>query len=173
MTMAATQDNVRGLPAYALFAALLAAAGLPIYIHAPKFYVDEYGVSLAALGAVLFGLRLLDVVQDPALGRLSQTLRHHRAAAVAVGVAVMAAGDLARPADVSPSAHDEPLLAEGRVHYAGQPVFVVAATSHRAARVAARRAPLRIAPLPAILTVDEAPAAQRSARQGAPVASTR
>jgi glycoside/pentoside/hexuronide:cation symporter, GPH family len=25
-------------------------AGLPIYIHAPKFYVDEYGVSLAALG---------------------------------------------------------------------------------------------------------------------------
>ncbi|NNF72918.1 MAG: sugar:cation symporter, partial [Rhodobacteraceae bacterium] len=36
------------LPAYALFAAMLAMAGLPIYIHAPKFYVDEYGVSLAA-----------------------------------------------------------------------------------------------------------------------------
>ncbi len=104
MTMAATQDNVRGLPAYALFAALLAAAGLPIYIHAPKFYVDEYGVSLAALGAVLFGLRLLDVVQDPALGRLSQTLRHHRAAAVAVGVAVMAAGMLGLFAVVPPVA---------------------------------------------------------------------
>ncbi len=53
---------------WSLFAALIAAAGLPIYIHAPKFYVDEYGVSLAALGVVLFGLRLLDVVQDPALG---------------------------------------------------------------------------------------------------------
>ncbi|MEL6417371.1 MAG: MFS transporter, partial [Pseudomonadota bacterium] len=50
------------LSAYAVFAALLASAGLPIYIHAPKFYVDEYGVSLAALGAVLFGLRLIDVV---------------------------------------------------------------------------------------------------------------
>ena len=78
------------LPAYALFASLLAAAGLPIYIHAPKFFVDEYGVSLGALGTVLFALRLLDVVQDPLLGRLSQALRHRRGAAVAVGVALMA-----------------------------------------------------------------------------------
>ena len=62
------------LPAYAVFAATLAAAGLPIYIHAPKFFVDEYGVSLAALGAVLFGLRLFDVVQDPLLGWLSRRL---------------------------------------------------------------------------------------------------
>ena len=71
------------LPAYALFASLLAAAGLPIYIHAPKFFVDEYGVSLGALGTVLFALLLLDVVQDPLLGRLSQALRHRRGAAVA------------------------------------------------------------------------------------------
>ncbi|MBD3665778.1 MFS transporter [Sulfitobacter aestuariivivens] len=78
------------LPAYALFAALLSAAGLPIYIHAPKFYVDEYGVSLAALATVLFVLRLLDVVQDPLLGKLSERLRHHRGSAVAVGAGVMA-----------------------------------------------------------------------------------
>ncbi|WP_417727424.1 MFS transporter [Roseovarius sp.] len=78
------------LPGYALFAALLAAAGLPLYIHAPKFYVDEYGVSLGALGAVLFALRLIDVVQDPALGRLAERVRAHRAASVWVGVAVMA-----------------------------------------------------------------------------------
>lgn len=78
------------LPAYALFAALLAAAGLPIYIHAPKYFVDEYGVSLAALGSVLFALRLLDVVQDPLLGRLSERLREHRGLAVGLGAAVMA-----------------------------------------------------------------------------------
>lgn len=78
------------LGAYALFAALLSAAGLPIYIHAPKFYVDEYGVSLAALGAILFGLRLLDVVQDPLLGRLSEILRNRRAGAVLCASAVMA-----------------------------------------------------------------------------------
>lgn len=82
------------LPAYALFAALLASAGLPIYIHAPKFYVDEYGVSLAALGSVLFGLRLLDVVQDPLLGRLSEAMRAYRGAAVAVACAVMASAML-------------------------------------------------------------------------------
>lgn len=82
------------LPAYALFAALLACAGLPIYIHAPKFYVDEYGVSLTALGAVLFGLRLLDVVQDPLLGRLSEKLRDRRGPAVALGCAVIGTGML-------------------------------------------------------------------------------
>ncbi len=78
------------LPAFAVFAALLAAAGLPIYIHAPKFYVDAYGVSLGALGAVLFGLRLLDVVQDPLFGRLGDRLRDRRGLAVAVAAAVMA-----------------------------------------------------------------------------------
>ncbi len=87
--MTAAQGTKR-LPAYALFAALLACAGLPIYIHAPKFYVDEYGVSLTALGAVLFGLRLLDVVQDPLLGRLSEKLRDQRGLAVGIGCAVIA-----------------------------------------------------------------------------------
>ncbi|WP_299562196.1 MFS transporter [uncultured Sulfitobacter sp.] len=78
------------LAAYGLFAALLASAGLPIYIHAPKFYVDEYGVSLTALGAALFGLRLLDVIQDPLLGRLSERLRNHRGLAVTIGCLVIA-----------------------------------------------------------------------------------
>ncbi|MCR9126206.1 MAG: MFS transporter [Rhodobacteraceae bacterium] len=92
MSVATAYPGRDRLSGYALFAALLAAAGLPIYIHAPKFYVDEYGVSLASLGAVLFGLRLLDVIQDPLLGRLSERIRRHRAAAVSGGVTVMAAG---------------------------------------------------------------------------------
>lgn len=78
------------LTGVALFAAMISAAGLPIYIHAPKFYVDSYGVSLSALGAVLFGLRLLDVVQDPMLGWLAERLRKGRGIAVAVGVVVLA-----------------------------------------------------------------------------------
>lgn len=77
------------LPAWALFSALVATAGLPIYIHAPKVYVDDYGVSLAALGLVLFGLRLVDVVQDPALGWLSAHTRAHRGAMVAGAAGVM------------------------------------------------------------------------------------
>lgn len=83
-------STARNLAPFALFGAILAAAGLPIYIHAPKFYVDEYGVSLAALGTVLFALRLLDVVQDPALGWLSRRLRDHRALAVTVASGVLA-----------------------------------------------------------------------------------
>ncbi|MGX9355838.1 MFS transporter [Roseobacteraceae bacterium S113] len=79
------------LGAYSLFAAVLSAAGLPLYIHAPKFFVDNYGVSLAAIGGVLFALRLIDVVQDPAFGWLSHKLRHRRGLAVALGAFVLGA----------------------------------------------------------------------------------
>lgn len=79
---------------YTLFGALLAMAGLPIYIHAPFFYVETYGVSLAALGTLLFVLRGLDFVQDPVLGWLSARLSDHRGLAVA-GVTVLMAGAMA------------------------------------------------------------------------------
>ena len=79
------------LPAYAAFAAILSAAGLPIYMYAPKFYAENYGVGLAALGAVLFGLRLFDMVQDPILGWIGERLTNRRGMAVAGAGAVMAA----------------------------------------------------------------------------------
>lgn len=75
---------------WAAFSAMLAMAGLPIYIHAPKFYVDEYGVGLAALGTALFALRLIDFVQDPVLGWLAQATAAYRAGMVAGAGAVMA-----------------------------------------------------------------------------------
>lgn len=78
------------LPSFALFAGVLAAAGLPIYIHAPKFFVDEYGVSLAALGGILFALRLIDVVQDPALGWIARKTNNARRHGVALAAFVMA-----------------------------------------------------------------------------------
>lgn len=93
------------LLSYAVFAGFLAAAGLPLYIHAPKYFVDEYGVSLAALGAVLFGLRLFDVIQDPVLGRLAGAMRHHRALGVLVASIAMALGMIglfAVPAPIAP-----------------------------------------------------------------------
>jgi GPH family glycoside/pentoside/hexuronide:cation symporter len=80
----------RRLFAWSLFAAMLAAAGLPIYINAPKHYVDTYGVDLAALGLVLFALRLIDVVQDPALGWAAERWKRARAAQVTAATAVMA-----------------------------------------------------------------------------------
>lgn len=79
-----------GLAGWSLFAALIAMAGLPIYIHAPKFYVDNFGVSLAALGGVLALLRLFDVVQDPVLGWLAEAGRARRGLWVALAAALMA-----------------------------------------------------------------------------------
>lgn len=75
---------------WSIFAALIAMAGLPIYIHAPKFYVDAYGVSLASLGGVLALLRLFDVVQDPVLGWMAEAGRARRGFWVAVAAGVMA-----------------------------------------------------------------------------------
>ena len=57
--------------AVGLFGVMLGAVGLPIYLHAPKYFSDTYGVSLASLGAIMFALRVVDFVQDPLLGRLS------------------------------------------------------------------------------------------------------
>jgi len=93
--------------AWAGFAAMLAMAGLPIYIHAPKFYVDEYGTSLAALGVVLFALRLIDFVQDPLLGWLAHATARHRRAMVAGAGAIMALsmlGLFAVPPPIAPLA---------------------------------------------------------------------
>ena len=88
MTSKARQSD--HLSAYSLFAGVLAAAGLPIYLHAPKFFFDQYGVGLGALGSVLFALRLFDVVQDPVLGWMSGRVKKRQAAVVAVVGVVMA-----------------------------------------------------------------------------------
>lgn len=77
---------------YGLFGVMLGAAGLPIYIHAPKYFVDTYGISLAALGVVMFLLRTLDLVQDPLLGRLISWIGARLSTLVSVGALSMALG---------------------------------------------------------------------------------
>jgi xanthine dehydrogenase large subunit len=81
-------------------------------------------------------------------------------------VAVLTADDLPFANDVSPSNHDEPLLVSGHVHYVGQPVFAVVAVSHHAARRAARLGKISCDPLPALLELDEALAADSRFEDG-------
>ncbi|OUS23088.1 xanthine dehydrogenase molybdopterin binding subunit [Rhodobacterales bacterium 59_46_T64] len=81
-------------------------------------------------------------------------------------VAVMTADDLPFANDVSPSVHDEPLLSDGSVHYIGQPLFAVIATSHLAARKAARLAKVRYEAVAPILTIEEALAAGSRFEEG-------
>ncbi|MEL7182577.1 MAG: xanthine dehydrogenase molybdopterin binding subunit [Pseudomonadota bacterium] len=75
-------------------------------------------------------------------------------------VAVLTPDDLVPMPDCSPSAHDEPLLATREVQYAGHPLYVVVARSHLAARRAATRHRVQITEKPAILTIEDALAAQ-------------
>jgi len=67
VTAVATDERNRALPAYSLFGAALAFAGPPIYIHVPNLYASQHNLTLATVGAVLLGVRLLDFVQDPLL----------------------------------------------------------------------------------------------------------
>ncbi|MGB8624473.1 MAG: MFS transporter, partial [Paracoccaceae bacterium] len=77
-----------------LFAAMLAAAGIPLYIHLPRYAATDLGLSLSTVGAVLIGIRLMDFLQDPLLGRLADRWPEHRKALAATGVVGMAAGFL-------------------------------------------------------------------------------
>src|SRR4051794_6956166 len=71
-------------------------------------------------------------------------------------VAAFSAADIPGENNVGPVVHDDRLFAEDEILYAGQPLFVVAATSHRAARVAARLAKVEAEPRPALVTIAEA-----------------
>lgn len=103
--MSLTSALASRYPAYTGFAAVLSGAGLPIYIYAPKYYADTYGVSLTVLGLVLGGLRFFDFIQDPLLGWLSERLRAAKAFAVTCGAVILAAsmvGLFAAPPPIDP-----------------------------------------------------------------------
>lgn len=77
---------------YSLLAVPLAFAGLPVYLHAPDYYAGHLGVNLAVIGLILLVLRLVDAVQDPFIGAISDQLHRHRPAILVVGLALMAGG---------------------------------------------------------------------------------
>ena len=64
----------------AMLAAMLAFAGLPLYIHAPRYFAEEMGVGLATLGIVLLAARVVDSAQDPLIGWLADRWPHLREA---------------------------------------------------------------------------------------------
>ena len=78
-------------PRVSLYALMLAAAGIPLYIHLPRFAAVHLGIGLGVIGTVLLIIRLIDLVQDPLIGWAidrwpdAQTLF---AAAAAIGLAV-------------------------------------------------------------------------------------
>jgi Na+/melibiose symporter-like transporter len=71
MSVVAQAEPVRTArlyPRVSLYALMLAAAGIPLYIHLPRFASVHLGIGLAAVGTLLLAIRLVDLVQDPAIG---------------------------------------------------------------------------------------------------------
>ena len=130
----------------------------PLHVTGAARYVDDVPLPQGAL-SLAFGL------SEVARGRIvSMDLEAVRTAHGVV--AVLTAEDLPFANDVSPSAHDEPLLADGEVFYVGQPLFLVVAESHLLARRAARLGAVDIEEMPAILTIDDAIAADSRFEEG-------
>lgn len=138
--------------------AALAHDSAPLHVTGQARYVDDVPLPQGALH-LAFGL---STEAHATITELDLT-----AVRAAPGVvAVFSAQNLPEMPDVSPTVQDEPLLAVGTVHYAGQPVFLVVAHSHLLARKAARLAKITYAPLPALLTVEEALKANSRFEQG-------
>ena len=90
---------------YALFSCALGMAGLPIYIHAPKYFVEQYEINLATLGLALLLLRSVDFFQDPLLGRLASSTVSRGSSPLWIATAFMCLGMIllfAIPAVTSP-----------------------------------------------------------------------
>ncbi|MEO9778647.1 MAG: xanthine dehydrogenase molybdopterin binding subunit [Sedimentitalea sp.] len=102
----------------------------PLHVTGSARYIDDIPTPTGTLH-LAFGQ------SEIARGRI--TAMDLTAVRAAPGViAVLTADDLPFANDVSPSAHDEPLLSDGTVHHVGQAIFAVVAQSHLAARKAAR-----------------------------------
>ena len=130
----------------------------PLHVTGQARYIDDIALPADALH-LAFGLST--VAHGDITGIDLTAVR----AAEGV-VAVMTAADFDHVPDCSPSLGDEPLLATGTVHFVGQPVFLVIATSHLAARKAARLAKITYTERPALLTVDDALAANSRFENG-------
>jgi xanthine dehydrogenase large subunit len=64
--------------------------------------------------------------------------------------------------ELNPLAHDEPCLAQGKVHCVGQAIFLIAAENELAAVEAEKKIRINYNTLPAILSIDEAIAANKT-----------
>jgi len=87
---------------YGILALPLAVVGLPLYLHAPDFYVTEKALSLSSIGVVLLFTRVFDAFQDPLIGALSDKYPNFRRLAMLVALAALGTGMLAL---FSPPAH--------------------------------------------------------------------
>ncbi|WP_226628128.1 xanthine dehydrogenase molybdopterin binding subunit [Alloyangia pacifica] len=130
----------------------------PLHVSGKARYIDDIPVPADCLH-LAFGL------SSVAAGKITSIDLSAVRAAPGV-VKVWEAKDLPSECDCSASLHDEPLLSDGTIHYLGQQIFLVAATSHLAARKAARLAKVTYDQQEPILTIEQALAADSRFEEG-------
>lgn len=134
----------------------------PLHVTGEARYLDDIPLPAGTLH-LAFGLASI------ACGRVRRLDLDKVRAAPGV-VRVITADDLVTAfgavPDCSPSARDEPLLSPDAIRYHSQPLFIVAAESHLAARRAARLAIIDYEEATPILTIEAALAANSRFESG-------
>ncbi|HEX4368467.1 MAG TPA: xanthine dehydrogenase molybdopterin binding subunit [Rhodopila sp.] len=124
----------------------------PKHVSGQALYIDDMPEPAGLLHAYL-GL-------SPHAHAVIKSIDLSAVLAVPGVAAVMTAKDVPGVNDVGPAFMGDPIFADRLVEYHGQSIFVVAATSMALAREAAAKAVIEYEILPAVLTIDEALAAQ-------------
>ena len=123
-----------------------------LHVSGQALYADDIPLPARTLHAA-FGMSTI------AHGRI-RTLDLAPVLAFPGVVAVATAADVPGENNYGSAVHDDPIFAPALVQYAGQPLFAVVADSYATARKAARLARIEYEPLPAILDIRAALAAQ-------------
>ncbi len=123
-----------------------------VHVSGRAHYTDDMPLPTGALHAA-FG-------SAPVAHGLITAMDLSAVRAVPGVVKVLTAADIPGDNNCGPVLHDDPILADGLVQFWGQPVFLVVATSHDAARRAARLAKFEFETRPAVLTAEAAMAAE-------------
>lgn len=112
------------------------------HVRGESVYLDDIPFVYGTLYACVFD-------SPVAHGRLLNVDKREAAKSDGV-IKIITAIDLLGENQIGGIVPDEPLLAEGEVHFQGQPIAIVVAMSEKAARTAARKITAEIDPLPVI-----------------------
>ncbi len=123
----------------------------PAHTRGEAAFVDDLPEPAGLLHAAVFASR---VAHGRILSLEASTCRSHPGV-----VAVFTAADIPGANQIGGMVPDEPLLADGEVHFVGQPIAVVVAESRHQARAAAATIAAEFERLPAIFDPREAAAA--------------
>ena len=123
----------------------------PLHVRGTAAFIDDLrepvGTVHVAPGFVEAGAGRIQAIDLEAVRRAADVL------------AVLTSKDIPAANDLSLGAGDQPVLAQDRILYHGQPVFAVVAASHRAARRAARLARITLEAEAPMVTLAQAAAA--------------